>query len=84
MAKILSYQSIYDSFNWERPSYYNFATDVIDKWAGKDEDKQAIFWVDDDGNEKSRTFSEISTNSKKISNGLSTAGVERGDVVIVI
>ena len=84
MAEDLNYQSIYDSFQWDRPSHYNFATDVIDKWAEQDENKQAIFWVDDGGTEKTRTFSEISINSRKISNGLNTAGVNRGDVVIVM
>ena len=84
MAEEQNYQSIYDSFEWERPSHYNFATDVIDKWAAQGENKQAIFWVDDDDNEKTRSFAEISSNSKKISNGLSDAGVERGDVVIVM
>lgn len=79
-----TYQEIYDSFIWDRPTHFNFANDVIDKWASKDKKKPAIFWVDDKGNEKSRTFTDISTHSKKISNALSTSGVERGDVVIVI
>ena len=79
-----SYDEAYDAFTWERPEYYNFATDVIDKWAEQDPAKQAIFWVDDEGNEQTRTFQEISCNSKKLCNALQSAGVQRGDTVIVV
>ena len=78
------YDEAYSTFNWERPEYYNFATDVIDKWAELNPEKQAIFWVDDDGNQQTRTFQEISSNSKKLCNALQHAGVRRGDTVIVI
>lgn len=84
MAAENEYQSIYDSFTWDRPTHFNFANDVIDQWAAKDPNKQAIFWVDDEGNEKTRSFAEVSANSKRLSNGLSQAGIERGEVVIVI
>ena len=65
-ANQMSYAKAYSSFDWERPEYYNFAVDVIDNWAQQDPGKQAIFWVDDEGQEKSRTFQEISANSKKL------------------
>ncbi len=81
---LANYQEAYDSFEWDRPEYYNFAVDVIDRWASQDPHKQALFWVDDAGNEKTRTFQEISTNSKKLCNALTQAGVSRGDTVIVI
>ena len=42
-----TYQEIYDPFIWDRPTHFNFANDVIDKWASKDKKKPAIFWVDD-------------------------------------
>ncbi|MDA1370403.1 MAG: AMP-binding protein [Proteobacteria bacterium] len=81
---LANYQEAYDSFEWERPEYYNFAVDVIDRWASQDPHKQALFWVNNEGNEKTRTFQEISTNSKKLCNALTQAGVSRGDTVIVI
>ena len=72
------------AFQWERPVNYNFATDVIDHWAAEDPGMRAIFWVDAAGNEKTRTFAEISAHSKQIANALQGMGVQRGDVVIVI
>ncbi len=83
-ANQMSYAKAYSSFDWERPEYYNFAVDVIDNWAQQDPGKQAIFWVDDEGQEKSRTFQEISAKSKKLCNALQEAGVRRGDAVIVL
>ena len=79
-----TYQEIYDSFTWDRPTHFNFANDVVDKWAQQNSSKQALFWVDDNGNEKTRTFDQISRNSKKISNALTDSGVKRGDVIILL
>ena len=77
------YQHEYDSFEWPRPSKYNFARDVVDVWA-KDASKQALVWVDDHGHSESRTYAELSQSSKKLSNVLTAAGVERGDTIILI
>jgi len=79
-----NYEDSYSSFNWERPAKYNFARDVIDHWASQDAEKLAMLWVDDDGNEVKRTFSEIATASKRLSNVLSELGVERGDTIILM
>ena len=80
----INYQELYDSFTWDKPPHYNFAPDVIDRWASQDEGKLAIFWIDDEDNEKTRTFSEISNYSKRLANALSSKNVRRGDVIILI
>jgi len=80
---MMDYDKTYAEFKWEVPEYYNFAGDVIDKWA-KDPDKLAMWWVDDFGNEAKKTFADISKASKKLCNVLAQNGVKRGDVVIVI
>jgi len=80
----INYQELYDSFTWDKPSHYNFATDVIDHWASQDPDKLAIFWIDDEDNKKTRSFSQISDHSKKFANSLSAENVNRGDVIILM
>ncbi len=77
------YQTEYANFSWPRPSHYNFARDVIDVWA-QDTSKQAMQWVDDDGNNESRTFHYISVASQKLCNVLSSAGVQRSDTIVLI
>ena len=80
----LDHQKLYTNFKWERPTHYNFATDVVDRWAKDEPDKLAIFWIDDNAEEKQRTFAQISSNSKSLANGLKSAGVKRGDVIILM
>ena len=78
------YEQTCASFEWERPAKYNFVREVIDQWAEQDPAKQALLWVDDAGNEASRTFAELSQASKKLCNVLAAAGVKRGDSIIVM
>lgn len=77
------YEQSYQSFSWSRPERYNFARDVIDKWA-EDPGKQALFWIDDNGNEVRRSFAELAGISRKLCNVLQDQGVERGETVIVM
>ncbi|MEW6424010.1 MAG: AMP-binding protein [Bacillota bacterium] len=77
------YDKTYAEFKWEVPEYFNFAGDIIDKWA-QDPNKLAMWWVDDAGNEVKKTFLDFSIASKKFANVLTQQGVKRGDVVIVM
>ena len=77
------YQQSYQSFSWQRPERYNFVREVIDKWAA-DSEKLAIYWVDDKGNEIKKTFAELATTSRKLSNVLTEQGIKRCDTVIVM
>ena len=79
-----NYDETYSTFKWERPRKYNFARDVIDAWSNKEPDLEAMLWIDDTGNEIRRTFTDFSIASKKLCNVFHDAGIQRGDVVIVI
>ncbi len=78
-----NYLSEVETFTWERPSHYNFARDVIDRWA-QDPDKVALRWLDDNGADLALSFADISERSRKVCNLLSEAGVKRGDTVVVV
>ncbi len=78
------YEETYSSFTWDRPDRYNFARDVIDKWAKESPDKRAMLWIDDKGNEVQKTFLDISLASKKLCNVLKREGVKRGDTIILM
>ncbi|WP_373498133.1 AMP-binding protein [Desulfococcus sp.] len=77
------YEKAYGSFRYEVPEYFNFAGDVIDKWA-EDANKLAMWWVDDAGVEVKRTFRELSAASKKLANVLAAQGIRKGDMVMLI
>ncbi len=78
-----NYEKEYDEFTWQVPEKFNFAGEVIDKWA-EDREKLAMLWVDDEGTEIKKTFRDLSVASKRLANVLSANGVKRGDVVLVI
>jgi acyl-coenzyme A synthetase/AMP-(fatty) acid ligase len=83
-SNMSSYEAARAEFSWDPPARFNFARDVIDKWAESDPSKSAIFWVDDDGNEKELSFAGLAARSRRLCNALAAAGVERGDTVIVM
>lgn len=78
------YNKTYAEFKWDVPEYFNFAGDVIDKWATQDPNKLAMHWINDDGLEAKRTFMDFSKASKRLCNVLSQQGVKRGDVVMIV
>jgi acyl-coenzyme A synthetase/AMP-(fatty) acid ligase len=83
MMNMTDYDKEYAAFRWEVPEYFNFAGDVIDKWAANP-DKLAMLWVDDDGHEVRKTFRDLSLSSQRLANVLTAQGVQQGDVVLVI
>ena len=81
---MLSYDEMIAEFEWEFPEKFNFARDVVDSWAAKDPNLLALHWVNDDGDEQKFTYSDISKRSKQLCNHLTSLGVKRGDVVILM
>jgi acyl-coenzyme A synthetase/AMP-(fatty) acid ligase len=78
------YERVRREYRAQCPSRFNFARDVIDRWAAEDPSRAALLWVDDHGREEQRTFAEIAANSRRIANILRQAGVARGDCIILI
>jgi acyl-coenzyme A synthetase/AMP-(fatty) acid ligase len=71
------------TFSWARPEKFNFAGDVIDRWA-QEPQKEAIRWIDDHGADISRSFAQLSEASRKACNVLASAGVKRGDTLVLV
>ena len=55
-----SYLNKYKSFRWDLPKTFNFGRDVVDAWAAKAPDRDALIWCDESGREERYTFSDIS------------------------
>ncbi|NXN93456.1 ACSM3 synthetase, partial [Rhinopomastus cyanomelas] len=72
------------------PQYFNFAADVLDKWAeiekaGKRPPNPALWWVNGDGEEVKWTFEELGLQSRKVANVLTgVCGLRKGDRAMVI
>lgn len=66
------------------PENFNFSYDIIDRYAKDCPEKRALVWCDDNGEEKTLTFADISVESKRAAYFLSAAGIKKGDAVMLI
>lgn len=86
----LNYESLKQQYKPEVPEYFNFATDVLDKWTemekeGKRPTRLALWWVNDKGDEVRWNFEELGFHSRKVANVLSeVCGLQKGDRVMLM
>lgn len=80
-----TYKDIYKKWKWNVPEYYNFAFDVVDKWAEADKTKLALVSILKDGESaKFDTFYELMVQSNKVANLLLGLGFKKGDKILII
>ncbi len=80
-----AYNDVYKKWKWNVPEYYNFAFDVVDKWAEADKTKLALVSILKDGESaKFDTFYELMVQSNKVANLLLELGFKKGDKVLFI
>ena len=77
------YEAERRSFQLEVPEYFNFATDVVGKWAS-DPNKPAMLWVGQHGEERGLTFAHFAEYSSRAANAFSALGIGKGDPVLVM
>jgi acetyl-CoA synthetase len=78
-----SYEDFKNNFKFNVPENFNFAYDVVDKYAEINPEKRAILWCNDHGEERSFTFKELKEGSNKMANFLKREGIKKGDPVIL-
>ncbi len=77
------YEAERRSFQLEVPEYFNFATDIIGKWAS-DPNKPAMLWVGQHGEEQGLTFAHFAEYSSRAANAFSALGIGKGDPILVM
>ena len=78
------YEDLKENFKIKIPENFNFAYDIVDRYAKDEPQKRALVWCDDAGEEKTFTFKEMSDMSKKTANFLIAHGIRKGDAVMLI
>ena len=78
------YEDMIKNFALNIPNDFNFAYDVIDKYAQIAPEKRAFVWCNDEDEEHTFNFAEISRDSKKAANFLKKHGIKKGDAVMLI
>jgi acyl-coenzyme A synthetase/AMP-(fatty) acid ligase len=77
------YEAERRNFQLEVPEYFNFATDVIGKWAS-DPNKLAMLWIGQNGEERQLTFAQFAERSSRAANAFARLGIQKGDRVLVM
>lgn len=74
------------AFVWPRFDHFNFGFDWFDAIAESSPraDAQALVIAEEDGSVLRRTFAELSRDSNKVANWLTSVGVQRGDRLILM
>ena len=79
------YEDMKDNLRLKAPENFNFAYDIIDRYATEAPEKRALVWCDDNSDEdKTFTFKDISIESKRAAYWLSSKGIRKGDTVMLV
>jgi acetyl-CoA synthetase/medium-chain acyl-CoA synthetase len=69
----------------QAPAYFNFASDVMDRWADQRPDAPALWWVNAvTGEEQKFTFRQLAALSRQAAGFLRLCGVQPGDRVLIM
>lgn len=77
-----SYEDFRKNFKFKIRDDFNFAYDVVDKYAEIDPEKLALLWCDNQ-EERRFTFKDIKKYSNQLANFLRSLGINKGDNVIL-
>uniref|UniRef100_A0A4W3HIE5 medium-chain acyl-CoA ligase n=1 Tax=Callorhinchus milii TaxID=7868 RepID=A0A4W3HIE5_CALMI len=79
------YDSMRQQYQLHMPEYFNFASDVLDKWIQTKRSEVALWWVNGQGGEVKWSFPELGELSRKVANILTDAcGLGAGDRILLI
>ncbi|MCX7961104.1 MAG: AMP-binding protein [Burkholderiales bacterium] len=79
----MSYEALRAGFDWKLPATFNFAADVVDRWA-EEPGKLALFWCDAAGRTERYTFAQVAERSRRVASLLAAHGLAKGDRAIVM
>lgn len=79
-----SYEDFKANYKVNVPEDFNFGFDIVDGWAKEKPENRALVWCDDDGEERTFTFADMSRLSNKAANYFKSLGLHKGSVVMMI
>jgi acetyl-CoA synthetase len=75
---------VLNKFEANLPDNFNFAYDIIDKIAELEPDRRALIWCNDDGDERTFTYKDLSEKSNQVANMFTANGIKKGDMVLCV
>ena len=83
-ASFSDYEDFSKNFHIQVPENFNFTFDCIDELSTMYPDKPALVWCNENGEEKTYTFSELSRLSDAAARFFLSIGIKKGDMVMLI
>jgi acetyl-CoA synthetase/medium-chain acyl-CoA synthetase len=77
------YEQERKSFRLDVPEWFNFAVDVVDRWA-EDPNRVGMVWTGTEGRSRTLTFREFAWGSNRAAQVFSKHGIGKGDRVLVV
>ena len=79
-----SYDDFMEHFHVDVPDDFNFAYDVIDAWAEAMPEKEALLWVNEQGEMQHVTYGAFKNITDQCAAFFQGIGIEKGDRVMLI
>ncbi|MDR1760321.1 MAG: AMP-binding protein [Fibrobacter sp.] len=79
-----TYDELASKFAIQIPKNFNFAYDIVDRYAEEVPGKEALVWCDDTGEEHFFSYNDLAAASNKTANYLTSIGIKKGDAVMLI
>lgn len=83
-TKFTSQEDFTKNLEFIIPEHFNFAYDVMDKWAEEAPEKFALLWTNDEGECIRFTFKDLKEQSDKTAAYFQQLGIGKGDMVMLI
>ncbi|MGI6172727.1 MAG: AMP-binding protein [Christensenellales bacterium] len=83
-AHYASMEDFLENYRVHIPEGFNFATDVIDEYARVAPHQRAMIWVNEAGEERVFTFSDMKRYSDRYAEALAKKGLKKGDAVLLL
>ncbi|GBD92651.1 acetyl-coenzyme A synthetase [bacterium BMS3Abin05] len=83
LLNVKSYDEAYKGFNWPHITKFNWALDYFDLMARGNENK-ALIYCEENSNEKTVSFDEMSKRSSQVANFLNDLGLQKGNRVMIM
>ena len=83
ISNMTDYEVERRNFRLDVPEQFNFASDIIGKWAS-DPNKLAMFWLGQHGEERQITFAHFAEQSSRAANAFAALGIQKGDRILVM
>ncbi|SHM99841.1 acyl-CoA synthetase [Roseibium suaedae] len=79
-----SYDELISRFSWDIPDTFNIGAAICDEWAAKEPDREALVFVQEDGETRSYSYGDLKRLSNKLACLFATEHVQPGDRVAVL